>query len=135
MSRWTQSTNHHVHTRRMTEQPLDWLDDDPDLPANKPIRCWRSRDFSAMLFRDEQTGYQRLAITRTQYDRHTGEYRDGITWDDLQRIKNQTVGETTWAVECYPPEDEVENVANMRHLWILDHTPDFGWKHHKGTQS
>jgi hypothetical protein len=32
-----------------------------------------------------------------------------------------------WAVEVYPPEDEVVNVANMRHLWII-HKPEYGWR-------
>lgn len=69
-----------------------------------------------------------IAITRVQVDKYTGEYREGIGWDALQRIKNETMGEDAWAVEVYPPEEYVQNVANMRHLWILDEEPRFGWK-------
>lgn len=40
--------------------------------------------------------------------------------------------EFRWAVECYPPQRYVQNVANMRHLWILDNEPRFGWKQPTG---
>lgn len=45
--------------------------------------------------------------------------RDGISWDDLQRIKNEIVGADRLAVEVYPPEAELVNEVNMRHLWVL----------------
>ena len=131
MSRFVENMARHVHSRRMAEQDMGWLEkcrDDPDWPqgASEPVRTWRSRDFQAMLYIDH--GMRRLSVTRVEFDRHTGEYRDGITWDDLQKVKNETVGEDCWAVECYPPERFVQNVANMRHLWILDGEPRFGWK-------
>ena len=81
-----------------------------------------------MLFRDQASGLLRLAITRVQLDKYTLEYRDGINWDALQQIKNETMGTDVWAVECYPPQHLVQNVANMRHLWILEEPPAFGWK-------
>lgn len=86
----------------------------------------------AMLYIDRDSGMKRLAITRVQIDRYTGEYREGISWDALQQIKNETIGEDAWAVECYPPQRYVQNVANMRHLWILDDEPRFGWKQPTG---
>ena len=85
-----------------------------------------------MLYIDRDSGMKRLAITRVQIDRYTGEYREGISWDALQQIKNETMGEDCWAVECYPPQRYVQNVANMRHLWILDNEPRFGWKQPTG---
>ncbi|MDB6593285.1 hypothetical protein PMO97_10000 [Bifidobacterium longum] len=96
------------------------------------MRAWRSRDYQAMLYIDRDSGMKRLAITRVQIDRYTGEYREGISWDALQQIKNETMGEDCWAVECYPPQRYVQNVANMRHLWILDNEPRFGWKQPTG---
>ncbi|RSX56750.1 DUF7694 domain-containing protein [Bifidobacterium samirii] len=133
MSRFVENMARHVHSRRMVEQDMGWLEefrDDPDWPqgAVEPVRVWRSRDFQAMLFIDRDNGMRRLAVTRVEFDKYTGEYRDGITWDDLQKVKNETVGEDCWAVECYPPERFLQNVANMRHLWILDGEPRFGWK-------
>lgn len=116
---------------------MDWLKefrDDPDYPGPdaEPLRAWRSRDYQAMLYIDRDSGMKRLAITRVQIDRYTGEYREGISWDTLQQIKNETMGEDCWAVECYPPQRYVQNVANMRHLWILDNEPRFGWKQPTG---
>lgn len=45
--------------------------------------------------------------------------RDGISWDILQQIKNDILGKDVLAVEIYPPEDEVVNEINMRHLWAV----------------
>lgn len=38
-------------------------------------------------------------------------------WDLLQRIKNETLGADVPMVEWYPPDDEVVNEINARHLW------------------
>lgn len=42
---------------------------------------------------------------------------DGITWDELQRIKDDTLGPDATAVEFYPAANSVVNELNMRHLW------------------
>ncbi len=44
--------------------------------------------------------------------------KDGITWDELQAIKDERFPNHT-AVEIYPPHDEIVNEANIRHLWIV----------------
>ena len=49
--------------------------------------------------------------------RHDG--RDGIPWEDLQRIKDDLLGMDVTAVEIYPPQHLVVNEANMRHLWTV----------------
>lgn len=46
---------------------------------------------------------------------------DGISWDDLQRIKNEALGADVIAVEVFPAEDQVVNEVNMRHLWEVPH--------------
>ncbi|MBK7822842.1 MAG: hypothetical protein IPJ61_17715 [Tessaracoccus sp.] len=71
---------------------------------------------------------RRLSINRTDYSVRRGDWRDGIGWDDLQRIKTQCLGEDVWAVEIYPPPSELVDVANMRHLWVLDEAPTYGWQ-------
>lgn len=49
--------------------------------------------------------------------------RDGkeivANWDLLQRIKTDILGDDTIAVEFYPPEIELVNEVNMRHLWVF----------------
>lgn len=53
--------------------------------------------------------------------------RDGISWDDLQWIKGAAGYRDREAVEVYPRDGDVVNVANMRHLWIL---PEGTWMPH-----
>ena len=88
-------------------------------------RVLASRDFLVQVHRD-RSGYTRLSICRTTpgTDRT---FKDGISWDDLQRLKNEAGFADKWAVECFPPTDDLVNVANMRHLWILVGEPGFGW--------
>jgi hypothetical protein len=45
---------------------------------------------------------------------------DGISWDELQVMKNIVFGEDAVAFEIYPPQSEVVNIKNVRHLWIFD---------------
>ncbi len=43
--------------------------------------------------------------------------RDGITWDQLQQIKDERLGPEVAAVEFFPPAAHVVDELNMRHLW------------------
>lgn len=43
--------------------------------------------------------------------------RDGITWDELQRLKDEHLGPDVLAVELYPPACRLVDEVNMRHLW------------------
>lgn len=45
--------------------------------------------------------------------------RDGIPWDDLQAVKNCMCGPEAFLVEFYPPESQVVNEVNARHLWWI----------------
>lgn len=91
----------------------------------KPFEVWRSKDYLAQIFRD---GNQvRVSINRT-HQPNGQDWAEGISWDALQQIKNEIGRGDTWAVELYPADDEVVDDANMRHLWLLDAPPDFGWR-------
>jgi len=99
----------------------------PD-PNSRQIAVWRSRDFLVQLFEDAQhegSGPKRLSVNRTHMagDR----WADGITWDELQRVKREVGMGHLWAVEVYPPDHEVVNVANVRHLWLVP-APAFAWR-------
>lgn len=41
-------------------------------------------------------------------------------WRDLQRIKNQLIGENCEAVELFPSEERLVDNANQYHLWGFD---------------
>jgi hypothetical protein len=43
--------------------------------------------------------------------------KSGISWDQLQKLKNEYLGKETCCVEFYPPDDNLVNEVNMRHLW------------------
>jgi hypothetical protein len=45
--------------------------------------------------------------------------KDGITWDELQAVKNKAFGKEITAIEIYPAESELVNIKNMRHLWVV----------------
>lgn len=71
---------------------------------------------------DDQLGHLMIA--------HDGR----ITWDEIQRIKNEVWGRDARAIEVYPRERDVVNSGNYRHLWRLgegDFCPDL--LQHKGS--
>lgn len=90
------------------------------------VRAMRNKDFLVQIFREKEC--VRLSINRTELNKEATRWRDGITWDELQDIKNKLGFKDLCAVELFPPENEVVNVANIRHLFILDHIPTFMWK-------
>lgn len=116
-----------IASRHMKEIPV--TDDYHAIAAltgtTPPLRAWRSRDYLAMLYRD-RNGHARLSVNRVDRDPAGRDWLDGITWDELQRVKQETVGDR-WAVEVYPPKRELVDVHNIRHLWILDTPPDYAW--------
>ena len=90
-----------------------------------PDECWRSQDFLVQIYRTD--GNQvRLSIVRTTLAAD-GSWEDGITWDEIQRIKATVGFSNEWAVEIFPPDDELVNVANIRHIWIVP-APEFAWR-------
>lgn len=95
----------------------------PFIPAfeSVPIGVWLSVDYLAVLYEQRIDGNLRLTVNRTR--RNGKSWKDGITWDELQRVKNECLGPEVWCVECYPAESELVNVSNMRHLWVLDEPP------------
>lgn len=89
------------------------------------ISVWRSREFFAQVF--EAGEGVRISVNRARLDSH-GRWSDRISWDELQAIKRQIGFGDLWAFEIFPPDSDVVNVANMRHLWIPGEPPVFGWR-------
>lgn len=99
--------------------------------AGKPPRVvYRSREFIALVYDehfDDQV-YHRISVCRTAM-KPDGNYEDEISWDELMRVKRECGYGDEWATEIYSPENEVVNVANMRHLWIKPWSaPSYGWR-------
>lgn len=101
----------------------------PDLVqmTKKPYAVWRSRFFLVQSF-DEGNGINRLSVARSEIDTTSGRWKEGITWDELQEIKRQVGLGEYMAVEIFPADRDVINVANMRHLWVMRDPLPFAWK-------
>lgn len=98
--------------------PIRW----PDVPDGwvRPLAVWESAALFVVLY--GTTPLRRLSIQRR-------DGRDGLLWDDLHWVKEQLLP-GLWAVEAYPPDAELLNVANIRHLYVYPqgHAPPFNLK-------
>ena len=94
-----------------------------------PFEVWRSRHFLVQLFNED--GVTRITVNRT-HKPNGRDWAEGVSWDDLMQVKREIGRADLWAVELYPPDQHIVNLANMRHLWLLDEPPAFGWRRSKG---
>jgi hypothetical protein len=98
---------------------------------------WRSRDFLVQIFEQQPARtfgatFQvaaRLSVCRTALS--GDRWKDGISWDDLQRLKSECGFGAFDAVEIFPRDLDVVNVANMRHLWVMADPLPFAWRDRK----
>lgn len=97
-------------------------------PRREPgmVVLLRSNRFLVQVY-VENNGVVRLSVCRTEIN-NRGQWRENITREELQEIKNQCGYEHFDAVEVYPRQKDVVNVANMRHLWVFDEPLQFAWR-------
>lgn len=88
------------------------------------VDLWASKKYVVQIY-DEGNGVIRLSVNRTM--RRAGGWADKIAWDTLQMIKDKVGYGDKFAVEVYPQNHDVVNVANFRHLWILPEPLPFAW--------
>ncbi len=94
-----------------------------------PIAVLRSMTFLVQVF--DATSGLRLSVNRTVvsgWEAGQPKWLEGISWDEMQRLKAEAGYADRWAVEIFPPSADVVNVANMRHLWLLPEAPSYGWR-------
>lgn len=106
--------------------PLDQWPSTPLGMTKVPYAIWRSRGFLVQAFA-EADGVTRLSVARSSVDLETGRWKDGITWEELQEIKRQVGLGAYMAIEIFPADRDIVNVANMRHLWVLQDPLSIGW--------
>lgn len=101
----------------------EWPVEHPEI-----LRLWRSRGFLVQEHAASLPAIVRLSILRTALESGGGWQQD-ITWEELQRIKREAGYGGQEGVEVFPPDCDVVNVANIRHIWILPagHLP-FAWR-------
>ena len=105
--------------------------------AAKPFGPWERRDIAAEnAIRPDRKNYRPYAFLNNRYSvqisddatewglvvhlwirRHDGEMVR--SWSDMQRIKNELVGEERVGVEVFPAVSKLVDEANMTHLWVL----------------
>jgi len=109
---------------RLVEVPrAEW----PDIEVSTPrVRVLRCRDFLVQEFHEK--GVIRLTVQRCAFDERERTWKGGIGWDDLQHLKTLAGYGDGAAVELFPPDAEVVNIANMRHLWLLPEPPAWMWR-------
>lgn len=102
----------------------------PPHPGGKyPVAVWRSRRYLVLQYAAPALNaveVRRLTVCRTTL-RRDGHWDEGISWDDLQRLKRESGHGDWYAVEIYPRERDLVRVANMRHLWLLAEPLTLGW--------
>lgn len=114
-------------SRKFSEEFTRISDDeikDVSFMGKKPEACFRNRNFFAAVFLDDCEGqsYCRLTVNRTELFQD-GNWIDKITWDELMAVKRGIGMGDRWMVEVYPKDDEIVNVANMRHLFLVPRPP------------
>ena len=96
---------------------------------NSPDEAWVD-DKNLFLVQRFSGKCERLTINRQSYTKFREKivWDEGITWDELQEIKDSLGYQDKWMVEVHPPKKHIVNDANMRHLWLLDKDPKYGWR-------
>jgi hypothetical protein len=98
----------------------DW----PDAVPPTCLEVWRSRDFLLQVHHDGDM--VRLTVCRSTMN--GASWVDGISWDELQQLKRECGRGMCDALEVYPSDPDVVNVANMRHLWIPSAPVPWAWR-------
>ena len=98
------------------------------IESTQGIITYRSRGFLAQVH-DVSEGIKRITVNRSEFSVETGDWLEGITWDMLMKIKREVGYGDCDAVEVYPADKDIVNVANMRHLFVMiDHPLSFAWR-------
>jgi hypothetical protein len=101
----------------------------PHTATARPVALWRSRNY--LVTQWACPDFQGIVARRLSINRTTmgvnGHWDQDIPWEHLQRCKRETGHGAWYAVEIYPRDCDIVNVANMRHLWLLAEPLSIGW--------
>ena len=93
------------------------------------MRAMRNRHYFVQIHRPPASAPHivcRLSINRAVLN-DSGGWLDGITWESLQAVKAGVGFAGYDALEVYPRQSDLVNVANIRHLWILREPLEWAW--------
>jgi hypothetical protein len=113
---------------RLTEIPRETWPAYPN-PDRAPTKVWQSRKYIVQLFDEKpflNVDTRRMTVCRVTLG-DDGHWDAGLSWDELQDVKNE-IGFGDWyGLEIYPRDQDVVNVANMRHVWLMAVPLELGW--------
>lgn len=113
----------------MTEIPREELPYGFRHHPGAPETVYQSRRFLAQLYRDQCAGTEgalRLSVNRCTLN-PDGRWQENLSWNELMQVKRECGFGDWYAVEVYPRDRDIVNVANMRHLWLLTTPLPIGW--------
>jgi hypothetical protein len=95
-------------------------------PIHSPhlVEVWRSRGFLVQIY-TEPSDFQRMSVSRTIHNGDT--WADQVTWDELMQLKRECGRGDKDALEVFPADADIVNVANMRHLFFPPTPVAFKW--------
>lgn len=94
--------------------------------SKKLIDVMRSNRFLVQIYSEESPCVVRLSTCKTEM--FGSSWKDGITWEELMQIKRECGYEDRDAVEIYPNDNDIVNVSNMRHLFVMKEPLPFAWR-------
>ena len=106
------------------------LSDEQRQEAGAPMQAFRNRRLLIQVFEGPKAHPEvvaRITVCKAMVDDH-GRWEDGLSWDSLQLAKAVAGFGEHDAVEVFPRDDDIVNVANMRHLWVLKGFLPFAWR-------
>jgi len=106
----------------------DWFVEIPVVSHSH--KAYRSNKYLVQVF-EEPNEMIRLSISKTAIDVNSRRWIQGISWDTLQWIKQQIGYGDFDAVEVFPKNNDIVDVANIRHLWVFlkdNHPLKFIWR-------
>lgn len=74
------------------------------------VKCWPNDRYGVQLI--VSNGLHVLMVRRHDEG-------DDFPWRDLQRIKDELVGEDREAVQVFPKKSEIVDEADMAHIWLV----------------
>lgn len=117
--------------RRLTKENAAWplrLKQIPreEWPSTRPglMEVWRSRCFLVQIYA-EPNDYIRMTACRTTHNGSS--WVAEVTWDELMQLKRECGRGDRDALELFPADKDVVNVANMRHLFFPPEPVVFKW--------
>lgn len=119
----SQRRAHNAAQRQHPEQLVSVPRDQWETYPTNLLEVWRNARYLVQVYSDG--GNTRISVNRVTLQ--AGGWAEHIPFEDLMQIKAAVGYKYRQAIEIYPPESKLVNVANMRHLWVLPHDLAIGW--------